>query len=670
MSIQRKLQFNLHLIDPNEIIFNSFNSYVYIDSPYILSYKCRLYVCSHGISIECNNAEITTADIIRIYYKSLSLVQSSNGAMNCNNLLLHTSSYILQYNNKQPWTFINNKLFQCTLQLSADDLSIVLQLINQCNMCCRISDTVEQNQLMNDIAYTYYSTIKFDITCIVDINEKSIININIPSLTNKSLMPQANSNIIYCNIIQPLLSITALCYITNKRIYTQSCSGLFPTQVYLLSSFSVMYKRRYAMKYSSIELIHKQSSNNSIVQSLYIQFQTNEQCNAVFIALKQYIAAPSTQSSLQQLLQQWHNKSIDNYTYLLQLNIISGRSFNDLSQYPVFPWLLNEHAYDADTLDLNDTSIYRDLSLPIGKLNESRFCKFKERYVDMQSHTTDHSHTVPPFLYGSFYSTLGYVLFYLVRQYPEWMLNLQHGVYDKSDRLFHSIQSTYNSVLTAPTDLKELIPQFYDINTNNNTAFLLNNYHINFGQLHDSTTVNDVILPRWCTSPAQFIQQMRAVLESDYVNIHLNQWIDLIFGVNAHGDGAIASDNVFYYLTYNISTDSTDTINQLNEFGQVPQQLFFTTHPQRNVAELNDDTIAPLITPTKQSHIQPIIPVALPVSTQQAAYRHHNNNSTHHHDTQQQITNTFTSTFNSAASVTSDIAAGTRSWMSSLFTKR
>ena len=37
-----------------------------------------------------------------------------------------------------------------------------------------------------------------------------------------------------------------------------------------------------------------------------------------------------------------------------------GRSFNDISQYPVFPWVLND--YRSEKLNLKDPNIYRDLS--------------------------------------------------------------------------------------------------------------------------------------------------------------------------------------------------------------------------------------------------------------------------------------------------------------------
>lgn len=39
---------------------------------------------------------------------------------------------------------------------------------------------------------------------------------------------------------------------------------------------------------------------------------------------------------------------------------VSGRTFNDLNQYPVFPWVITN--YDSEDLDLTLPSNYRDLS--------------------------------------------------------------------------------------------------------------------------------------------------------------------------------------------------------------------------------------------------------------------------------------------------------------------
>ena len=65
----------------------------------------------------------------------------------------------------------------------------------------------------------------------------------------------------------------------------------------------------------------------------------------------------------------WQRGDLSNFDYLMKLNTIAGRSYNDLSQYPVFPWILTD--YSSPSLNLSDPSIYRDLSKPIGILSLS-----------------------------------------------------------------------------------------------------------------------------------------------------------------------------------------------------------------------------------------------------------------------------------------------------------
>ena len=39
----------------------------------------------------------------------------------------------------------------------------------------------------------------------------------------------------------------------------------------------------------------------------------------------------------------WIQGSISNFDYLMFINTISNRSFNDLSSYPIFPWVLSDY---------------------------------------------------------------------------------------------------------------------------------------------------------------------------------------------------------------------------------------------------------------------------------------------------------------------------------------
>lgn len=50
----------------------------------------------------------------------------------------------------------------------------------------------------------------------------------------------------------------------------------------------------------------------------------------------------------------WQNGLISNFDYLLYLNSSADRSFNDLTQYPVFPWVISD--YTSKTLGMNQYS--------------------------------------------------------------------------------------------------------------------------------------------------------------------------------------------------------------------------------------------------------------------------------------------------------------------------
>ena len=55
---------------------------------------------------------------------------------------------------------------------------------------------------------------------------------------------------------------------------------------------------------------------------------------------------------LENITMMWQNKKISNFDYLMHLNQAGNRSFSDLSQYPIFPWVLSN--FDSQEIDLND----------------------------------------------------------------------------------------------------------------------------------------------------------------------------------------------------------------------------------------------------------------------------------------------------------------------------
>lgn len=46
----------------------------------------------------------------------------------------------------------------------------------------------------------------------------------------------------------------------------------------------------------------------------------------------------------------WQQGLISNFDYLLYLNFLADRTFHDLTQYPVFPWVIAD--YTSQILDL------------------------------------------------------------------------------------------------------------------------------------------------------------------------------------------------------------------------------------------------------------------------------------------------------------------------------
>lgn len=68
----------------------------------------------------------------------------------------------------------------------------------------------------------------------------------------------------------------------------------------------------------------------------------------------------------------------------------------------------------------------------------------------------------PKFIYGSHYSTPGFVLYYLGRLYPHYVLCMQGGRFDHPDRMFNSMADAFRNCFSNMSDFKELIPEFYD----------------------------------------------------------------------------------------------------------------------------------------------------------------------------------------------------------------
>lgn len=55
------------------------------------------------------------------------------------------------------------------------------------------------------------------------------------------------------------------------------------------------------------------------------------------------VLSPVEEFKKAQFLQKWQAGEMSNQEFLLLANKYSGRTFNDLTQYPIFPWVLSKY---------------------------------------------------------------------------------------------------------------------------------------------------------------------------------------------------------------------------------------------------------------------------------------------------------------------------------------
>lgn len=406
--------------------------------------------------------------------------------------------------------------------------------------------------------------------------------------------------------IRPLMTHPGSLMMTESRVYFQP-SQLNNIGGELIIHFEIrrisrVFKRRYLLRQTGLEVLLNDGSSylfacdtKHVRDYLYdtlvsqptlrkLQRSDLSESSNVNSSARYRSGVQSTSNEITQMTALWQKRHISNFEYLMFLNNEADRSINDIAQYPVFPHIIAD--FTSRKLNLESPSTFRDLSKPVGALNPERLEYFRERFLSMPGADSG-SGLPPPFLYGTHYSTPGYVLHYLVRVAPEYMLCLQNGKFDAPDRMFHSIEGMWQSCLTNPADLKELIPEFFT----GSGEFLVNFDDLDLGHRQTGERLNDVDLPPWADSPRDFIRKNAKALESDYVSAHLHEWIDLIFGYKQKGEEAVKANNLYYHVTYEgaVDLDKIDDsrerdamVLQIQEFGQTPKQLFVHPHPCRN----------------------------------------------------------------------------------------
>ena len=272
----------------------------------------------------------------------------------------------------------------------------------------------------------------------------------------------------------------------------------------------------------------------------------------------------------------YQKNEINNFKYLLLLNKYSSRTYNDNSQYLIFPLLYKD-------LDKKNK---RDLSkvICLNKIDEENNIEFyKENFLSNGNHFNTH------------YSTAGFILYYLVRLIPFTFgqIKLQSGHFDSPERLF----STLNNYLTAiysSEENRELCPELFF-----SYESFLNLNHNNMGYIKSEKLLINDLDTKDDYGIIEYIINMRKTLEKS----NIIPWINNIFGYNQLNENDNELINIFPLHSYEQKNNFEEKKKILEKEGKskkeillsikgdlcllglgiTPVQLFKTEHPLRNI---------------------------------------------------------------------------------------
>ena len=280
---------------------------------------------------------------------------------------------------------------------------------------------------------------------------------------------------------------------------------------------------------------------------------------------------------------QWLNNKISTLAYLLFINKYACRSYNDVNQYPVFPWLV---LYGDKERDLRYTTVAQD---------EDARLRLKEMF--------EFSSQNFPYHYTTHYSNASFLIYYLIRINPftDNQITLQVDKFDVPDRQFNSLDEI-QKILFSTNQPREVIPEFFI-----STEFFYN-YNYNFFGSKNQTNyvINDLVNKVGFKSPLDYVLNNEVLLESPKFKSQINFFFDNIFGVGQMGGKE--NCNTFDKYSYQEMIDLNQKIrkfkdqnlsyeeikekierksNKIISFGQTPFKLLEDKHPQWNPEKKN-----------------------------------------------------------------------------------
>ena len=400
----------------------------------------------------------------------------------------------------------------------------------------------------------------------------------------------------------------------------------------VIKEIKEIIQRRTLLINNSLEIFNKNG------KSFFFNFFSSKNCENIIEILKKYckckFSIGEEKERIKNVVSLYKKGEITNYEYLLNLNKLSTRTFNDWSQYPVFPWIMtniaklvngdkinfqqNQEEEEAEEEQINDM---RDMNYPISMQSSSK------REIEIDKFIEDIKNTKFPSHLGTHYSTSSYIFYYLMRNSPacQNMIKLQNYKQENPNRMFLSFKDT-QKILKTGSDSRELIPDLFCY-----IDYLCNVNCVYFGERTNLIIVDDFSISEQYNNDtekcsnliSQFVKYLylhKKLLNDTKISKELYKWVDIIFGIKQcpeKKDERIKCCNIFGKLTYekNINLEDklskyierfmkdktlegkliskiNNRINIINNFGMCPRQILtesviYEGNPLSNISMKN-----------------------------------------------------------------------------------
>ena len=494
-----------------------------------------------------------------------------------------------------------NQTFSYTFKFDEDPLTELIKKIEPLNKhenrvkCCLVKKIYhvkgEIIVIQRKITNTQFEIIFYS-------NSKSVVNANTCNKNENINLPENNFKIINSNNKEICYGSAFPCLEKdfNRKLLIKSKDIKFILirnyyrRTSALEIFT--YKSNKSYYFNFHEIINLKKPEKNIVLREVIE---NESFKKIVIKKEEIIIYinKNYESEIFPLfsdkLSGWDKKIdfLNNYDLLTIINLLSNRSFKDLYQYPIFPILYKlENILDknkAEERDLGEHLGIQDLSdksKSRKELIEESYNASKNDQNDLEDEENDDNSEC---LFNTHYSNPVYTCNFLIRIFPYSFSSIEYqgDGFDSANRLFYSIQRTMENTLSQKSDIREMIPEMYYL-----PDLYYNNNDLNFGALIDGTEIDTVYLKQPNEQPIEkykYLSDLKNYFE--FGKLKLNNWINLIFGINQ----IRTKDKRSYFADYMyIQFDEKDQNKHLNnplimqkfEFGIQPYKLFDNKFPE------------------------------------------------------------------------------------------